>query len=124
MNSILALIQSLINTRWHLTFLPIIIILIVILFNFYVESSLLNKLLRAYPIIRDPNLKVEIVAEGITFPTSLAFLANDDILVLEKNTGAVKRVINGIIQSILLLDFDVANQGERGALRHCNYQEQ
>ena len=70
----------------------------------------------AYPIIRRPNLKVEIVAEGITFPTSLAFLANDDILVLEKNTGAVKRVINGIIQPNLLLNLDVANQGERGAL--------
>ena len=70
----------------------------------------------AYPVIKDPNLKVEIVAEGITFPTSMAFLGKDDILVLEKNTGAVKRVINGNVQRDPLLDLDVANQGERGLL--------
>ena len=70
----------------------------------------------AYPVIKDPNLKVEIVAEGITFPTSMAFLDKDDILVLEKNTGVVKRVINGNVQRDPLLDLDVANQGERGLL--------
>jgi aldose sugar dehydrogenase len=116
MNNILAVIQSLINIRWHLTILPIIIIHIVTLLSIFMLSISSDQSAWAYPIIRDPNLKVEIVAEGITFPTSLAFLANDDILVLEKNTGAVKRVINGIIQPNLLLDLDVANQGERGAL--------
>jgi aldose sugar dehydrogenase len=115
MNSILALIHSLINIPWHLTSLPIIIILIVffLIFMLIITSE---QTASAYPIIKDPNLKVEIVAEGITFPTNMAFLANDDILVLEKNTGEVKRVINGIIQPNPLLDLDVANQGERGAL--------
>jgi glucose/arabinose dehydrogenase len=46
----------------------------------------------AYPIIKDSNLKVEIVAEGIKFPTSMAFLDKDHILVLEKNTGIVRMV--------------------------------
>jgi glucose/arabinose dehydrogenase len=75
-----------------------------------------DKTSAAYPVIKDPKLKVEIVAEGITFPTSMAFLGKDDILVLEKNTGEVKRVINGQVQGNSLLDLDVANQGERGAL--------
>src|SRR5437867_2432571 len=41
------------------------------------------------PIMNDPNLKVEIVATGINFPTSMAFLGPNDILVLEKNEGKV-----------------------------------
>jgi aldose sugar dehydrogenase len=59
---------------------------------------------------------VETVAEGIRFPTSMAFLAKDDILVLEKNNGTIKRIIDGQVQSEPLLDLDVANQGERGIL--------
>ena len=70
----------------------------------------------AYPTVEDPDLKVEVVAEGITFPTSMAFLANDDILVLEKNNGTVKRVNHGLVQPEPLLDLDVASQGERGIL--------
>jgi aldose sugar dehydrogenase len=70
----------------------------------------------AYPTIDDPNLKVETVAEGIKFPTSMAFLAKDDILVLEKNNGTIKRIIDGQVQTEPLLDLDVANQGERGML--------
>ena len=70
----------------------------------------------AYPSIRDPDLKVEVVAEGITFPTSMAFLAGDDILVLEKNTGTIKRIIHNQVQPEPLLDLNVANQGERGLL--------
>jgi glucose/arabinose dehydrogenase len=59
---------------------------------------------------------VERVAEGIKFPTSMAFLAKDDILVLEKNNGTIKRIIDGQVQTEPLLDLDVANQGERGML--------
>jgi glucose/arabinose dehydrogenase len=70
----------------------------------------------AYPTIKDPDLRVEVVAEGITFPTSMAFLAEDDILVLEKNNGTVKRIIHGQVQPKPLLDLDVASQGERGML--------
>ena len=33
----------------------------------------------------DPSLNVEQMVEGIKFPTSMAFLGPDDILVLEKN---------------------------------------
>jgi glucose/arabinose dehydrogenase/plastocyanin len=68
------------------------------------------------PIINDPNLKVQIVFKGIAYPTSMAFLGPDDILVLEKNTGLVKRIVNGRMLPEPLLDVNVANQNERGML--------
>ena len=68
------------------------------------------------PIINDPDLKVETVFEGIEFPTTMAFLGPDDILVLEKNRGTVQRIIDGDKQDEPVLDLDVANWGERGLL--------
>jgi glucose/arabinose dehydrogenase len=68
------------------------------------------------PVTTDTSLKVELVATGINFPTHMAFLSNDDILVLEKNDGTVKRVTKGIIQNTSLLDVSVANGVERGML--------
>ena len=67
-------------------------------------------------ITADPNLKVEKVYEGLEFPTSMAFLDFDDILVLEKDKGTVKRIINGSMLPEPLLDINVANQYERGML--------
>jgi aldose sugar dehydrogenase len=68
------------------------------------------------PTVVDPNLKVERVTSGIAFPTHMDFLGNDDILVLEKNEGMVKRVINGSVLNHTLLDVPVANSVERGML--------
>jgi aldose sugar dehydrogenase len=68
------------------------------------------------PTIFDPDLKVETVFRGIKFPTSMAFLGPNDILVLEKNEGKVQRIINGNMLSEPLLDVDVDNRGERGML--------
>ena len=39
------------------------------------------------PIIKDSNLKAEVVFEGLTSPTSMAFVGPHDILVLEKDKG-------------------------------------
>jgi glucose/arabinose dehydrogenase len=49
-------------------------------------------------------------------PTSMAFLGPNDILVLEKDTGLVKRIKNGVILSAPLLDVNVATSSERGML--------
>jgi glucose/arabinose dehydrogenase len=67
-------------------------------------------------VTTDTSLKIELVATGINFPTHMAFLGQNDILVLEKNDGTVKRVTNGIIQNTSLLDVSVANGVERGML--------
>ena len=47
------------------------------------------------PQIFDINLKADIVFQGLDFPTSFAFLGPDDMLVLEKNSGQVRRIVNG-----------------------------
>jgi len=68
------------------------------------------------PEITDPSLKVEKVFNGLEFPTSMAFLGPNDILVLEKNNGTVQRIVNGEMLPKPLLDVNVANRGERGML--------
>jgi glucose/arabinose dehydrogenase len=68
------------------------------------------------PIINDPNLSLEVVAKGINFPTSMAFVGNDNILVSEKNTGILKTVLNGVTLPQYLLQVSIANESERGLL--------
>src|ERR687884_120423 len=62
------------------------------------------------PTIRDPNLKVELIAKGLHFPTSMAFLGPNDILVLEKDDGTVHRIVNGKMLPKPLLDVNVTNE--------------
>ena len=64
----------------------------------------------------DPNLAVRAVVTNIDSPTSLAFLGRNDFLVLEKNTGRVLRVIDGVVQANPVLDLAVNNASERGLL--------
>jgi aldose sugar dehydrogenase len=68
------------------------------------------------PTVRDPNLRVETIFEGLDFPSNMAFLDSDDILVLEKNSGTVKRIINGTMLEPPILDVSVASKNERGIL--------
>jgi aldose sugar dehydrogenase len=67
------------------------------------------------PTMLDPRLSVRTLADGLVTPTSLAFLGADDILVLEKNTGKVRRIVGGAIQSTVL-DLPVNFGSERGLL--------
>src|SRR6187455_3461031 len=55
----------------------------------------------------------EKVAEGLSTPTSIAFVGPGDILILEKDTGMVKRIVNGKVQANPVLDVNVANSVER-----------
>jgi len=66
--------------------------------------------------LHDPNLKAEVVASGLRFPTTMAFLGPNDILVNEKNNGTVQRIIDGKIQPQPVLDVSVANKVERGMI--------
>jgi aldose sugar dehydrogenase len=70
----------------------------------------------AAPTIRDSNLQIQTVATGLRSPTSMAFIGPNDILVVEKNTGMVKRIKDGRVLSPPLLDVNVATEGERGML--------
>ncbi|MGZ5511426.1 MAG: hypothetical protein ACXWFC_13290, partial [Nitrososphaeraceae archaeon] len=65
--------------------------------------------------VYDPNLKIELVANGFDFPTTMAFLGPDDFLILEKS-GAVKRVTDGVIVEKPLIEVKASLRDERGLL--------
>jgi glucose/arabinose dehydrogenase len=67
------------------------------------------------PTVVDPNLRVRTVVDGLTTPSGLVFLGPNDFLVAEKNTGQVKRVVDGDVQSTVL-DLAVNFASERGLL--------
>jgi aldose sugar dehydrogenase len=64
--------------------------------------------------LRDPKLRIREVASGLNQPTAMAFIGPGDILVLQKNDGRVRRVINGVLQPAAVLDVSVDNASERG----------
>ena len=67
------------------------------------------------PTLEDPRLGVRAVVSGLVTPTSVAFLGPNDVLVLEKNTGKVQRVVNGSVAATVL-DLAVNFGSERGLL--------
>lgn len=67
------------------------------------------------PVMFDPSLDVRTVVDGLTTPTSIAFLGQDEMLVLEKNTGQVKHVVGGEVMGTPL-DLAVNSSSERGLL--------
>jgi glucose/arabinose dehydrogenase len=67
------------------------------------------------PTVVDGNLEVRTVVGGLVQPISLAFLGANDLLVLEKSTGKVQRVVGGAVQSTVL-DLSVNFASERGLL--------
>ena len=68
------------------------------------------------PVVDDPGLEIQLVSRGLKNPSNMAFLGPDDILVLEKNDGTVRRIINGTMLPEPVLDVNVANLVERGML--------
>src|SRR5829696_7253717 len=68
------------------------------------------------PIIHDHSLEPETIFRGEGFFTSMAFVGPNDILVLDKNSGRVHKIVNGRFLDEPLLDVKVANTNERGML--------
>jgi aldose sugar dehydrogenase len=69
----------------------------------------------AQPVINDPSLMAEIVVEELSSPTSMAFIDDSNILVLEK-TGSVRLISNDILQEQPVLNVPVDTESERGLL--------
>jgi aldose sugar dehydrogenase len=67
------------------------------------------------PEMTVPNLAVRTLVSGLVTPTTMAFIGENDILVLEKNTGRVQRIVNGALHSTVL-DLAVNFASERGLL--------
>lgn len=69
----------------------------------------------ANPTLTDPALQVTTVVSGLSQPTGIVFLGPGDFLVIEKASGQVKRVVNGVVTKVVL-DLPVNSNSERGLL--------
>jgi aldose sugar dehydrogenase len=78
-------------------------------------TGLAGRAQAAEPALLDPSLRLRTVVTNLTTPTSIAFIGANDMLVLEKDTGRVLRVTNGVVQGTVL-DLSVNNFSERGLL--------
>ena len=95
----------------------IILFLTVILSVYYfVIDNNIYYIIAQEPTLKDPNLRVETIVEGLSWPTSMAFMDNNNILVLEKEKGTVRLVSNGTLQETSVLEVDVNSRSERGLL--------
>ncbi len=77
-----------------------------------VSQSVNNTSIIDCTALSDRTLKIETVATGFAFPTGIAFLGNNEILLLEKNTGNVFRIVNGIVSN-LVVRLNVSIEDER-----------
>ena len=55
--------------------------------------------------LRDSTLRVDLLVSGLSSPTTMAFIGPNDLLVLQKNDGRVRRVTNGVLQPNASLTF-------------------
>ena len=73
------------------------------------------------PLIRFPynkTLNVQLVAEGLSFPTSMAFIEDKKLLISEKDKGTIRLVSlgDGSLKEKPLVKINVEAEGERGLL--------
>ncbi|HET6670406.1 MAG TPA: PQQ-dependent sugar dehydrogenase, partial [Pyrinomonadaceae bacterium] len=83
--------------------------------NNSVTALTITQAAAASPVMLDSNLTVSTVLSGLDQPTSLAFIGTNDFFVLEKATGKVQRIQNGLLHSTVL-DLAVNSASERGLL--------
>ena len=99
------------KTNRMMTSLLILALSIIISFQFSSPAPAL-----AQPSISEPNLTAELVLDGLSSPTSIAFLDENNILLLEKE-GSVRLISNGQLQSQPVLQLQgVESNNERGLL--------
>ena len=70
-------------------------------------STFITQFINAAPTVEDPLIKVQQVVEGLSSPTSMAFVDAQNILVLEKNSGLVRLVSNCELKDEPILKLDV-----------------
>jgi glucose/arabinose dehydrogenase len=68
------------------------------------------------PILNNIKLEVELVTEGLDFPTSMAFISNDGDMLISEKSGEVILFSNENKTKIPFVNFTVNEQSERGLL--------
>jgi glucose/arabinose dehydrogenase len=71
---------------------------------------------QSQPLVADPGLAVTTAVSGLAQPIGVAFIGPGDMLVIEKASGQVRRVLNGVVQPLPLVDLAVNSASERGLL--------
>jgi len=96
----------------HIVFLLTIALSVIL--SLHISSSAAPA--HAQPSISEPNLSAELVLDGLSSPTSIAFLDENNILLLEKE-GSVRLISNGQMQPQPVLQLEgVESKNERGLL--------
>ena len=95
--------------------LLVISVVISLVVNALIIYSLPIQTAHAQAVISDPTLRAEVITGGISFPTSMAFLDDNNLLILEKE-GTVRLVSNGVLQDAPVLQVPVDSKNERGLL--------
>jgi aldose sugar dehydrogenase len=88
---------------------------------FVLLSGIATKNGESGPRLSDPyeqSMSIETVAEGLSLPTSMEFVGNGNILVLEKDHGTVRLVSssNRTLEKDPVLKLEIENEAERGLL--------
>jgi len=107
------------NSFFYIFFLLFTSIIVLLLANISTPKFLVfaqSNDISLIPQVYDENLKVELVSKEFKFPTTFAFIGPNDFLILEKNTGEVKRVVNDKVLEKPLVKLDVSTNDERGLL--------
>lgn len=92
------------------------IISAILIFSLLFVAPASAQLVLITPSIKDPDFTVETFVTGIDSPTTMAFVDDHDILVLQKNDGQVRLIRDGVLQPAPVLDASVTNVREQGML--------
>jgi len=65
--------------------------------------------------VREPDFELEKIVDGLSRPTGISFLGPQDFLVIEEDTGKVKRVVDGQVAQTIL-DLDVSTDDSQGLI--------
>lgn len=106
-------------------FSTVLIVIILIVFKFVDYSSITDlfiipsqnqESIEINPYYKD-RFGIELVAEGLSLPTSMTFVGNNSILVLEKDLGNVRLISNGVLQQDpIYTTKNISNEKEQGLL--------
>ena len=80
----------------------------------FIETSM-NVDFKTRPIVLDTDFKIEEFVSGLFVPVNMEFVEND-LLVLEKNSGTVRHIKDNVLLDNPVLDVEVSNYGEHGLL--------
>ncbi|WP_148687643.1 PQQ-dependent sugar dehydrogenase [Candidatus Nitrosocosmicus hydrocola] len=103
----------------------IVMILILIVFKFVDYPSISNLFIIPHqkyesieinPYYKD-RISIELIAEGLSLPTSMTFVGNNSILVLEKDLGNVRLITDDVLQKDPIYTIqNISNEKEQGLL--------